>query len=799
MGGIRGVGKDARQDLRIFLIVLAFLFGCDNKATVGNITTGQPIAFTGDIGKNIQTTWYWNNDSQVFYQNGRGVYYRNGNICFNFSYSLNGNVLTETADQAHSCGGAIVSSYQIAIAPMSLTMTHVGSGTVSNWSRISANGNKSATVVIPGSTATTPATPPKVAADFDTTVPPSPPPLHAGVRTRSIQLRTIANRLPVGAVIGASESGSECQPRNGILSTAIPVAANTTLFRTFFSRLKDDGYDVLNDPNNLFQDKITLKPDVMVGVAVVAAKENLCFPQGAINPATMVHSAELSLDLEWQVFDVLANHMVATITTHGYAQIKEPAVGANSTVLADAFNANLNKLLADSSFHALVTSPAPANSANAVPQNPFAALLQANGSVAGAKAATDFDHSLPPPPPPPLKLGVKTRPFQLTRIINRLQLGTSIGAVEVGSDCAPRSTLPPTFQMASANSAWYRTFYKRLKEAGYEVLGNPDDIFEDKSQLRPDFFIGAIIVGEKRNVCFPDGVTNLQQSPHKVEQSLDIEWQVYDTLSKTVAATVKTHGYIAEEAAEVGASDKAYDEIFTQAINGLLADKSFQAAVAAGSELSDDALEEGESERLVKMKLLSPLSGSISSNVRAVQTAVVTILVPGGHGSGVLLGREGIVPTDRHVVGTAKAVKVKTFDGREFPGRVVVADQRHDAAMIKVQGSLGEIGLPIAVAPVPVGADVYAVGSPLSTSLANTMTKGIVSGYRVFDGVTHIQSDVSVQPGESGGPLLDDSGNVIGLTRASVLRGTSNTGVNFFMPIGAALQSLGVVIDDSPR
>jgi S1-C subfamily serine protease len=105
----------------------------------------------------------------------------------------------------------------------------------------------------------------------------------------------------------------------------------------------------------------------------------------------------------------------------------------------------------------------------------------------------------------------------------------------------------------------------------------------------------------------------------------------------------------------------------------------------------------------------------------------------------------------------------------------------------------------VAIAPIAVGADVYAIGAPLSTSLSNTLTRGVVSGYRVFDGVSHIQSDVSIQPGDSGGPLLDESGNVVGLTRAAMRLGSSTTGVNFFIPITVALQAVNVAIDGGLR
>jgi S1-C subfamily serine protease len=86
-----------------------------------------------------------------------------------------------------------------------------------------------------------------------------------------------------------------------------------------------------------------------------------------------------------------------------------------------------------------------------------------------------------------------------------------------------------------------------------------------------------------------------------------------------------------------------------------------------------------------------------------------------------------------------------------------------------------------------VGEQVYAVGAPIA--LQGTVTRGIVSADRSMNGFSFIQSDAAVNPGNSGGPLLNERGEVIGIADLS---NRANPGINFFVPIGDALLFLGI-------
>ena len=92
-------------------------------------------------------------------------------------------------------------------------------------------------------------------------------------------------------------------------------------------------------------------------------------------------------------------------------------------------------------------------------------------------------------------------------------------------------------------------------------------------------------------------------------------------------------------------------------------------------------------------------------------------------------------------------------------------------------------------APQP-GDTVFAIGAPIDPKLQNTVTRGVVSANRIMDGFAFIQSDVTVDPGNSGGPLLDEQGRVLGFTDIGIRTAEAPTGLNFFVPIDDALRFL---------
>lgn len=175
-------------------------------------------------------------------------------------------------------------------------------------------------------------------------------------------------------------------------------------------------------------------------------------------------------------------------------------------------------------------------------------------------------------------------------------------------------------------------------------------------------------------------------------------------------------------------------------------------------------------------------------------TSIVQIRTSTGQGSGFLLDSSGLIVTNQHVVGSAFSVKVRLYDGSIVNGRVLRRDATSDAALVKLEGDVSDVsGLPICHTDVVrVGQSVVAIGNPLSYS--NSVTQGIVSGFRRNPSRRLIQTDTAVNPGNSGGPLLNREGAVIGIVTEKIAS-EGIEGLGFALPIGEVLRRLNVSID----
>lgn len=159
--------------------------------------------------------------------------------------------------------------------------------------------------------------------------------------------------------------------------------------------------------------------------------------------------------------------------------------------------------------------------------------------------------------------------------------------------------------------------------------------------------------------------------------------------------------------------------------------------------------------------------------------SVVSVYASGGEGTAFAYERPGVYLTNAHVVGDAHRVQIQTQNGRRVEATVVAVDPGLDLA--RLSSGLRLRPLPIRTRPVRIGEDVVAIGSP--RGLDGSVTKGVVSATRHPGGRDEIQTDLALNPGNSGGPLLDAHGAVLGVNR-SILR--DSAGISFAVPIGAA-------------
>jgi serine protease Do len=167
-----------------------------------------------------------------------------------------------------------------------------------------------------------------------------------------------------------------------------------------------------------------------------------------------------------------------------------------------------------------------------------------------------------------------------------------------------------------------------------------------------------------------------------------------------------------------------------------------------------------------------------------------------GSGSGVIITANGYILTNNHVVANAKknGIKIQLSDTREFKAKLIGTDKYTDLAVVKIDAD----NLPVAVLgnsdDVEVGHIVFAIGAPLG--LKSTMTQGIVSALGRNIGIigdaygieNFIQTDAAVNPGNSGGPLVNINGEVIGINSAIATTNARYQGYSFAIPLNLAKQ-----------
>lgn len=393
-------------------------------------------------------------------------------------------------------------------------------------------------------------------------------------------------------------------------------------------------------------------------------------------------------------------------------------------------------------------------------------------------------------------------PIRLDRVVTAIPKGEIIGRFPRGhfTTCNAGYRHPPlqweqgVIVRTAAQSTLAKPFFDAMREAGYNMVGDPAQLFDGSSAAEAaEFLVGARIVNIESSLCAenPWGVMEYT-GRYSGEMSMRVQWELYSVLARRVIHKLETTGFrsmdaphenglrILFEGAFVNAAEKAGDDpTFRQLVS-----RNASEAVTSNVDVFNDLVIVGNPHR----------RQPIVEHVPQVLDAVVTIRPASGHGSGFVVSENGYILTNAHVVGEARQVPVEFNNGVRVNGEVVRMSKRRDVALVKVPLHASNV-LPLATSPLPRPADeVYVVGSPHLVQLKSTVTKGIVSAVRQLeDGNLYIQADVAITPGNSGGPLLDDRGNVVGITVAAY-SGPRVQNLNFFVPIGEALQALNIEV-----
>jgi S1-C subfamily serine protease len=261
-----------------------------------------------------------------------------------------------------------------------------------------------------------------------------------------------------------------------------------------------------------------------------------------------------------------------------------------------------------------------------------------------------------------------------------------------------------------------------------------------------------------------------------------VEWQLFDVATEQVVYKQEVEG------AWSGYGDQAFEGAVQGALEGLLTYPAFPAQLA-------DAREEQREFAPFNIKACPKSTLSLPEELDQAKGSVLLVKTPDGIGSGVNISPDGFVLTAAHVVQGHQKVSLKTSAGVQLDATVVRIDTAQDVALLSMPGT-GYNCIAPREAPPAVGEELWAIGNPLGEELSFSVTKGLVSGMREMEGQSYLQTDAPLNPGYSGGPLLDQHGQLLALISWKV-SGASFEGLGFGVPVKAAKSSLNLVFAET--
>ncbi len=265
-----------------------------------------------------------------------------------------------------------------------------------------------------------------------------------------------------------------------------------------------------------------------------------------------------------------------------------------------------------------------------------------------------------------------------------------------------------------------------------------------------------------------------RQHQNFLKTKMSITWSVLDTYGqvkykKTLSSTSGEFSYdYNSENTVINSLDDAITASFLSFINTKKTRKLLE---------KTDKDEEKYDDTIVLKK-----SGEITSLAEAM-SSTITIKTKDGHGSGLAISNDGYALTNFHVVATSQDdLTAITKDGKEYKAKLIRKNESLDVALIKFDATFEKhFSLP-ENRDYSIGNDIFVIGTPNTIELGQSISKGIISGERDKNDINLIQTDASVNPGNSGGPLISKKDNSIYGIVTSKVSGVGVEGLGFAIP-----------------
>ncbi len=397
---------------------------------------------------------------------------------------------------------------------------------------------------------------------------------------------------------------------------------------------------------------------------------------------------------------------------------------------------------------------------------------------------TSTPPSSPPPQIPSSQTAVAPAGIKLGAVNFDIKPGTEIGRTYPVTWLRPCLMTPnPVRHRQEADAVpdaviSNMEFERVMNAAGYTVRGR------EAPQSQARYLVLGTVTSMDLNYCI-----GANSSTGEGVGSVTVGWTVVSLSSGLTVYENTVLGVV--RLASGNHSRDGMREVFAvayrDAVRRLARDGNFRKATT-GVATPPSATGTNEEEPL-GIKSAPRLAGGITAHIKSILPSVVEIKHPHGSGAAFVVDARGYLLTNAHIVGDATSVNVRFQGGELVEASVLRRDPLHDVALLKVERT-GLRPIPIRTGRLKLTEKAYAIGNP--QGLPQTITDGVVSAYRELpeNGQEYIQVAIIIGAGNSGGPLLDASGNVVGIAASGRAGGALR--VNFFVPIEQALARLNV-------
>lgn len=346
--------------------------------------------------------------------------------------------------------------------------------------------------------------------------------------------------------------------------------------------------------------------------------------------------------------------------------------------------------------------------------------------------------------------------------------------------------------IVTKNAGLSRLFNELVESYGYSAYSSSDKKFALQEARSVDLSVAAEIIDFRMAMCGErKGISAYM--PSQSSTYMKVKWEVFDNLRREVVSKFETEGvddHFSMPARNRGA-EVSFKLAFQYSLENLLSNKEFVVLLTGTDDSSSQ--KKPVSSRLEKVKVVYGEENKLFvKKIEGIKQSTATIRTTFGHGSGFLVSDDGYLLTNHHVVSGSSKVLV-VIDGEEFFADVIDSNAQRDVALLSVKSSKQLKGLKLSKKPAKLGESIYVIGTPLDEQLDFSISKGIVSAKRKIDSQSFYQTDAAVNPGNSGGPVFDEYGNVIGLTVSGYFtRDGGSKNINYVIPIADALAVVGI-------